>query len=88
MTLPEFKSWLDGFSEGMGETPTPEQWAKIKGKLAEVQLVTLPAATFPHLNVGPAWATGWTPIQPVTCSNATSMDLSRFESLLPGSGSN
>lgn len=37
MTLNEFKAWLDGFSEAMGEAPTPEQWAKIKHKLGEVE---------------------------------------------------
>lgn len=34
MTLSEFKAWFDGFSEGVGEAPTPEQWAKIKAKIA------------------------------------------------------
>ncbi len=28
MTLNEFKAWLEGFSDAMGDTPTPEQWAK------------------------------------------------------------
>jgi len=37
MTFNEFKSWLDGFSESIGESPTPEQWAKVKEKLATVQ---------------------------------------------------
>ena len=36
MTFNEFKSWLDGFSEAIGEAPTPEQWAKVKAKVNEV----------------------------------------------------
>jgi len=36
MTFSEFKSWLDGFSEALGDAPSPEQWAKIKAKLGEV----------------------------------------------------
>lgn len=36
MNFTEFKHWLDGFSEAMGDSPTPEQWAKIKAKLAQV----------------------------------------------------
>ena len=78
MTLPEFKSWLDGFSEGMGETPTPEQWAKIKGKLAEVHMVTMPHQIVPMPSpyiLGPSLPpirTGdWVPPQPVTCISNT-----------------
>lgn len=37
MTLQEFKAWLDGFSDAMGDAPTAHQWAKIKAKLATVQ---------------------------------------------------
>lgn len=37
MTLNEFKAWLDGFADAMGDAPTPEQWAKIKAKLAQVR---------------------------------------------------
>lgn len=36
MTFNEFKSWLDGFSEAIGDAPTPEQWAKVKAKVGEV----------------------------------------------------
>lgn len=36
MQLNEFKAWLDGFSEAIGDAPTPEQWAKVKAKFAEV----------------------------------------------------
>jgi len=36
MTLPEFKAWLDGFKEAMGDAPTHEQWQKVLAKLQEV----------------------------------------------------
>jgi len=45
MTFNEFKSWLEGFSEAIGDAPTPEQWAKVKAKMGEVhapQPVTIP----------------------------------------------
>lgn len=37
MTLSEFKAWLDGFGEAIGEAPEPEQWARVREKLAQVQ---------------------------------------------------
>ena len=37
MNLNEFKAWFEGFAEGIGEAPTPEQWAKIKAKIAALQ---------------------------------------------------
>lgn len=33
MTNSEFKAWLEGFSEGIDETPTPKQWKKIQEKI-------------------------------------------------------
>lgn len=36
MTLPEFKAWFEGFSEGIDKTPTEKQFAKIKAKVAEI----------------------------------------------------
>ena len=44
MTLSEFKAWFDGFSEGVGDAPTPEQWAKIKAKIADLR--DKPAVTY------------------------------------------
>jgi hypothetical protein len=35
--LSEFKAWLEGFTDAMGDAPTPEQWGKIKAKLALVE---------------------------------------------------
>lgn len=37
MTINEFRAWLDGFREAVGEAPTPEQWAKVLAKLGEVR---------------------------------------------------
>ena len=37
MTLNEFRAWFDGFSEAIGDAPTPEQWARIKAKLAQAR---------------------------------------------------
>ncbi len=33
MTIQEFKAWLEGFSEAIGDSPTPDQWNKIKEKV-------------------------------------------------------
>lgn len=54
MTLAEFKAWLDGFKEAIGEAPTPEQWQKVLAKLQDVQ----PLADFGQF-VAPAG--GWPP---------------------------
>ena len=50
MTINEFKAWLEGFSEAVGEAPTPDQWGKIKAKIADlVPFAPAPAPTvFPH----------------------------------------
>lgn len=49
MTLSEFKAWLDGMSDGIADAPTPEQWAKVKEKLADVReaLVPMPVLSPP-----------------------------------------
>jgi hypothetical protein len=36
MTPTEFKAWFEGFCEAIDAAPTPEQWAKIKAKAAEM----------------------------------------------------
>jgi hypothetical protein len=36
MNLAEFKAWLDGFKEAVGDAPTPEQWQRILAKAAEL----------------------------------------------------
>lgn len=36
MNITEFKAWFEGFSENIDETPTPEQFEKIKAKIAEL----------------------------------------------------
>lgn len=44
MTISEFKAWLDGFSAGIKDQPTKEQWEMVQEKLAGVHepLPTLP----------------------------------------------
>lgn len=46
MTLTEFRLWLAGFSEAVGDAPTAEQWARVKEQLAQVQ-VPAPAVVPP-----------------------------------------
>ena len=37
MTIAEFKAWLEGFKEAVGDAPTPDQWQKVLAKLEDVQ---------------------------------------------------
>lgn len=37
MTINEFRAWLEGFKEAIGEAPTPDQWAKVLAKVSEVR---------------------------------------------------
>jgi len=39
MTLNEFKAWLEGFDTAIQDSPTPEQWMKIKEKLKTVEVI-------------------------------------------------
>jgi hypothetical protein len=34
VTLSEFKAWFEGFTDNIDGAPTPEQWAKVKEKVA------------------------------------------------------
>lgn len=65
MTLSEFKAWLDGFGEAIGDAPTPEQWAKIREKLATVAepyVVQMPALPMePCIPTSPIY-----PVRPFT----------------------
>lgn len=67
MTLSEFRAWLDGFSEGVGDAPTPEQWQRIQQKLAEVIEIAPapPPAQWPTREPVPGlpWKIGW-PLSP------------------------
>lgn len=47
MTPDQFKAWFEGFCEGITDAPTPEQWAKIKAKIADLKSVT-PALNAPQ----------------------------------------
>lgn len=42
MTIAEFQAWLDGFNEAIDGEPTPEQWAKIRDKISDLQAVRTP----------------------------------------------
>lgn len=54
MTLSEFKAWLDGYSEAIGEAPNAEQWKRIQEKLATVGADGTTLATYkPHV-LGPS----------------------------------
>lgn len=37
MTPDQFKAWFEGFCEAIDQAPTPEQWAKIKAKVADLR---------------------------------------------------
>src|SRR5258708_21627305 len=36
MTLSEFKSWFEGFTESMKTAPNEKQWARIKARVKEI----------------------------------------------------
>lgn len=69
MTLDEFKSWLDGFSEAIEASPTPEQWEKIKAKIATVKHASPLIPNSPNYGDGiPRWlGQDIAPWQPVLC---------------------
>lgn len=52
MTLNEFRAWFDGFSEAIGDAPTPEQWAKIKAKLAQAREPVVVPSMWPQFQPG------------------------------------
>lgn len=49
MTPAEFKSWFDGFSEAMTDTPTASQWAHIKARVAEIDNVPVTRHVYEHV---------------------------------------
>lgn len=51
MDVKEFKAWFEGFCESIGDTPTPEQFAKIKTKIQGLQT---PPKTLAR-DTGPQW---------------------------------
>ena len=38
MTTQEFKAWFEGISEGIPVAPTPEQWTRIRERVAEIEV--------------------------------------------------
>ena len=62
MTMAEFKAWFDGYSEAIGDVPTPEQWERIKEKIASVYPVVNPspfAPMYPSTNPVPTFTGPW-----------------------------
>lgn len=55
MTPSEFKIWFDGFTEAIDGVPTPEQWAKVKEKIAQVREVNWTTPITPHVPSIPAY---------------------------------
>lgn len=56
MTINEFRAWLDGFKESVGNAPTPDQWAKVQEKLATVNISwgippSIPSASDPSFQL-------------------------------------
>jgi uncharacterized protein (TIGR02594 family) len=77
MTISEFRAWLDGFKEAVGDAPTPEQWAKVLAKLGQVQdLLPAPRQIIPNI-IGPYWSPTIPQNVPswpsVTCGQVTNM---------------
>lgn len=73
MTINEFRAWLDGFKEAIGEAPTPDQWAKVLEKVATVNEPHVFPNVQPNI-IGPWVSPSW-PYTPrfgeITCQNGT-----------------
>ena len=54
MTPDQFKAWFEGFCEAIDAAPTPEQWARIKAKVADIR--EKPAATLREPEFKRQWA--------------------------------
>ena len=70
MTINEFRAWLDGFKEAIGEAPTPEQWSRVLDKMATVREPLNIGPNLPNI-IGPYWSPTIPPNVPmwpsVTC---------------------
>jgi hypothetical protein len=55
MTPDQFKAWFEGFCEAIEQAPTPEQWAKIKGKVTELKALGIGQ----RLDPNPNWHRQW-----------------------------
>ena len=49
-----FLSWFDGFAENIKKQPTPEQWARIKSKVLDLEAAPEPRAAAPAAPAAPA----------------------------------
>lgn len=55
MHLSEFKAWFEGFTDGIGGTPSPKQWNKIKERVSQITNDYTPAPVFIRDYVRPYW---------------------------------
>jgi hypothetical protein len=75
MTLQEFKSWFDGFTENIEKIPSQKQWKRIQERVAEIDGVTITERVYVDRYVQPyRWAYPYPPYTPmwmsgVSCSN-------------------
>lgn len=68
MNLSEFKSWFEGFSEGIEDRPTKKQWERIKARADEIVPQATPLPVFidryrylpAYWHWNPAYVGGWT----------------------------
>ena len=72
MTINEFRAWLDGFKEAIGEAPNPEQWAKVLDKVAIVREASvLPYNPTTYPTTLPGTVPHWPRFGEITCRNDT-----------------
>lgn len=65
MDVKEFKAWFEGFCESIGEAPTPEQFAKIKAKVATVEPVKVSFPIGPTPRTPDKWPVEPQPLRPL-----------------------
>lgn len=58
MTLNDFKMWLSGYAENIGEAPTPAQWQRIQEALKSVGDVPKPPVSLPSVWIDPMKGVG------------------------------
>jgi len=80
MTISEFRAWLDGFKEAIGEAPTPEQWKKV---LARVDGVREQAVSPTLPNVWPSPGAPYPRIGDVACGPGAAVTSAQIGSM-PG----
>lgn len=95
MTPSEFKAWFDGFCEAFDKAPTQKQWARIKGRVAEIDGKPVTEKVFidrywPNYYVRPPlWQGYWPYYGSTTCGSlgaSQSSNLQAYQSGLSGQG--